>query len=36
MNSNLIMCISKMLTDLYLVKQKIRVKNIFVRNFTVF
>ena len=31
MNSNLIAYILKILTDLYSIKQKIRVKNIFAR-----
>ena len=32
MSSSIIMCISKILTDLCSIKQKIRVKNIFVRK----
>ena len=30
MGANLIMCISKILTDLYLIQQKIKAKNVFV------
>ena len=35
-NSSLIMCILKTLTDLYSVKQNTRVKNTFVRVVSVF
>ena len=32
MNSSLIMCISKILTDLCLIKLKARIRNIFVKT----